>query len=260
MKFVLISTLFLLVTGLVEATISPMVCISAPAVTLQPGSIVSASLQPSPGKRCEAVLTFADSDFFPLRVDFKPISCLGSQEAQFVVPLEVPNGEAFILWRCADQSSPSCTQAMISGGSGDQNALDISQSGVISCIIPVATQTTLVTSIGPSTTVTEALTSTIISTSILPTNVVSPAPLTTANAISGNSAASTSTLTSTSASDANAVSITSGASSNMVIGTNLVPTAMRSIMTALSQASANMTERQLSWRITETITALCTSS
>ncbi|TVY14463.1 hypothetical protein LARI1_G009086 [Lachnellula arida] len=230
MKFLSLSTLFLLVTGFVDATISPVVCISAPAVTLQPGSIVSAR-------------------------------------------------------RCADQSSPSCTQAMISGGSGDQNALDISQSGVISCILPIATQTTLVTSIGPSTTVTEALTSTILSTSApstsaLSTNLVSAstfsisysslAPPTTSNAMSGNSAASTSTSTSTPASNANAVSVTSGASSNMVIGnpatasvssaTNLVPTAMGTIMTTLSQASAIMTERQLSWRITETITALCTSS
>ncbi|KAG4425798.1 hypothetical protein IFR04_001005 [Cadophora malorum] len=144
----------------------PVTCMSAPVTPLFPGLAVNARLD-SQGKRCEATLAFSNPDFFPVRFDFKAIECPGYEEAEFRVPQEVPNGDAFILWRCANQQSTICTQATITGGSEDANSIEFSQSGIIRCILPVATQTTLITVVEPSTTFTKTATSTILSTSVL---------------------------------------------------------------------------------------------
>ena len=50
------------------------------------------------GRLCEATLTFQNPDFLLVHFDFKPLTCLGFQQAEITIPQEVPNGDAFILW------------------------------------------------------------------------------------------------------------------------------------------------------------------
>ena len=50
------------------------------------------------GKRCEAILAFADPAVLPITWSFAPMSCVGSEVIEFTVPAGVPNGDAFVAW------------------------------------------------------------------------------------------------------------------------------------------------------------------
>lgn len=50
------------------------------------------------GKRCEAILGFADPAVLPITWSFGPVSCVGSEVIEFTVPAGVPNGDAFVAW------------------------------------------------------------------------------------------------------------------------------------------------------------------
>ncbi|KAH9204139.1 hypothetical protein DL95DRAFT_418491 [Leptodontidium sp. 2 PMI_412] len=92
----------------------PLVCLTNPRLSLRPGDVVSAEL-----------------------------SCMGTQSAEFTVPPDVPNGIAYVLWQCADQSTPSCTQAFISNGLENADTISPAQSGRITCPVPMPSQNTL---------------------------------------------------------------------------------------------------------------------
>ncbi|KAI9765388.1 MAG: hypothetical protein M1839_005510 [Geoglossum umbratile] len=47
---------------------------------------------------CEAIVTFSDPDFLPVRFGFQALKCPGLQQAEFAMPVEAPNGGASILW------------------------------------------------------------------------------------------------------------------------------------------------------------------
>jgi hypothetical protein len=94
------------------------------------------------------------------------------------VPMEAPNGKAFILWfvyaqfyqidkkligycrRCAGQDTPTCSYAYIDNGWSNPDTIDLDQIGTIECLIPTATVTTLLTLIRSGTTVIETKLST----------------------------------------------------------------------------------------------------
>ena len=82
------------------------------------------------------------------------------QEAEFTIPLEVPNGEAYLLWHCTGQYSPICNNIWITGGQDNLDSIVLDQNGTIACLVPTATMTTLATITGTSTTITEAISST----------------------------------------------------------------------------------------------------
>jgi hypothetical protein len=98
MSLLLLAQMLVLVIngGFVHAS-PPPICMSSPLYNVQPGSPISAQLD-SKGKRCEATVKFTNADFLPLHIDFPPLMCMGFQAAEFMLPREVPNGNAFILW------------------------------------------------------------------------------------------------------------------------------------------------------------------
>ena len=60
--------------------------------------LIQASVNNPFGKPCRATLKFSDANFLPVSFTFERVRCLGSQVAEFRVPLEAPNGDAFIFW------------------------------------------------------------------------------------------------------------------------------------------------------------------
>jgi len=50
------------------------------------------------GAPCEAMLIFSNQDFLPVTFNLQPITCLGYQQAEIVVPMEAPNGIVTIIW------------------------------------------------------------------------------------------------------------------------------------------------------------------
>ncbi|KAF8847341.1 hypothetical protein BDZ45DRAFT_754998 [Acephala macrosclerotiorum] len=233
--------------GLVAAN-APPICMESPLYTLSPGSIVSARLDAN-GMRCEATVLFSNVSFLPLHVDFQGVSCLGFQLANFTLPAQVPNGEAFILWKCAGQS-PMCNQAMISGGLEDSQNIVNDQFGTLECLIPIATQTTISTSIGSSTTATNSIVTTIFSTSnpissgmsssLITTPASSTASVTPASASSSTTSSGTSsgiTSSGTTSSGTTSSSIASFVNSNSMVTLTTTMVAPCTSMVATSKAS-----------------------
>ncbi|RYO97359.1 hypothetical protein DL765_011203 [Monosporascus sp. GIB2] len=74
-------------------------CISGPAFALEAGvSVLAAVINGDFTQRCAATVGFADPDFLPVSYSFESLPCSGRQVANFVLPKEVPNGEAYITW------------------------------------------------------------------------------------------------------------------------------------------------------------------
>ncbi|KAH8797850.1 hypothetical protein F5884DRAFT_149161 [Xylogone sp. PMI_703] len=133
----------------------PLVCLSSPVVPLEAGSAVVATIDNPQGHRCDAHLRFTDPDFLSVHFGFDFLKCAGSQTAQFNVPLDAPNGDAYIIWRCAGEGSRQCNHVSISNGRANPDTITYDQKGTIGCLVPTATFTTLSTVIASSSTLTE---------------------------------------------------------------------------------------------------------
>ncbi|RYP01924.1 hypothetical protein DL764_006019 [Monosporascus ibericus] len=136
---------------------SPGMCISGPSFALEAGvSVLAAVINGDFTQRCAATVGFADPDFLPVSYSFEPLPCSGRQVANFVLPKEVPNGEAYITWHCAGLT-PACNYAKVSGGLGNPS-MELQRQGTVGCVLEMLrTSTTFNTVTGPSSTLTEAL-------------------------------------------------------------------------------------------------------
>lgn len=128
---VLLAALLMSVTAAFEDW--PLVCISGPPMQLVAGTTnVSAINESLFGKKCRALLQFADPDFAPITYSFTPTtSCAGSRETSFLVPPSAPNGDARVIWQC--KRSSACSYAVVSNGTADRS-LAPEQNGTVACL------------------------------------------------------------------------------------------------------------------------------
>ncbi|KAI0163878.1 hypothetical protein GGR57DRAFT_268622 [Xylariaceae sp. FL1272] len=154
--------------------LAPALCLSGPVLSLHAGvSVVSVVVESEKIQQCIATTEFASIDFLPVTYSFTNFSCPGSHVASFVLPEDVPNGEAIITWRCAGLT-PRCDYVNITGGR-QRAPIDTQHTGTVGCVLEVVqTGTTLVTMAGPSSTEVRTLPTTLttLTTSVLavPTN------------------------------------------------------------------------------------------
>ncbi|KAI8626622.1 hypothetical protein F5Y19DRAFT_221897 [Xylariaceae sp. FL1651] len=128
---VLLVAMLVAVTGAFEDW--PLVCVSNPPMQLVAGTTnVSAINESLYGKKCRALLQFADPDFVPITYSFIPtIPCSGPRMASFLVPPGAPNGDARVIWQC--KQSSACSLAVVSNGTGDRT-LAPEQNGTMACL------------------------------------------------------------------------------------------------------------------------------
>lgn len=148
----------------ISATTPPSLCMVSPVATVTAGAPIIATVDNPQGRPCEAMLVFSDQDFLPVSFDLQPMECLGFQQAEISVPLEAPNGDVTVLWECAGGGVQGCSRLSIDGGSADIDDLIIQQTGTMECVVPVATLTTLTTSIRSTMTIVNAVVETVLST------------------------------------------------------------------------------------------------
>ncbi|KAL6913371.1 hypothetical protein FSST1_011131 [Fusarium sambucinum] len=91
-------------------------CTEEPALVLDAGSELSMKIRNAFGARCSAELVFAN-ELPSMTWYFEPAECVGSQLAQFSIPFDVPNGNAYITWQCEEEGTMSCNRIVISKGS-----------------------------------------------------------------------------------------------------------------------------------------------
>ncbi|KAL2273119.1 hypothetical protein FJTKL_04929 [Diaporthe vaccinii] len=88
-------------------------CLSTPPLPLVAGvSNISAIYDVSYWQQCRAFLSFAAEDFPTVTFTFGPKYCMGREVATFLVPADVPNGDAHLIWECSGLP-PTCIQASI---------------------------------------------------------------------------------------------------------------------------------------------------
>ncbi|KAI0976394.1 hypothetical protein F4678DRAFT_482589 [Xylaria arbuscula] len=140
----------------------PAVCVSDPPLQLDAGvSNVSAVVDDSFGRQCQATIYFSDPMFLPITYHFQNISCNGLAVTSFTVPTEVPNGVGCVVWQCAGPGLVTCNNVMISGGS-PKDVVQTNKNGTVGCILNTTRiQTTLVTVTSSSTTFTKVASSTL---------------------------------------------------------------------------------------------------
>jgi hypothetical protein len=104
-------------------------------------------------------LKFSNLDFPDLHFSFEFLTCLGDlQAAEFTIPLEVPNGDAYLLWHCTGNDPPTCNHIWITDGQENLDSVVLDQTGTIACLVPTATMTTLTTITGTSAITTQDIT------------------------------------------------------------------------------------------------------
>ncbi|KDN70499.1 hypothetical protein CSUB01_07944 [Colletotrichum sublineola] len=110
-------------------------CISEPPLMLVAGESTVQATSHSPfNQDCRAAIYFSNPAFPPITYPYGSGSChYGAEKASFLVPLGVPNGEAFVTWTCGTVAQ-ACLRAIISEGRGDQQ-LSALLEGNIDCEI-----------------------------------------------------------------------------------------------------------------------------
>ncbi|KAJ4248076.1 hypothetical protein NW762_012846 [Fusarium torreyae] len=117
-SFILLGQLVLLSQCAVSLMNFPSMCLLNP-IELDAGlSLISAKITDTHPGPCSVSFYFEDPAFLPITYNFKPLACDGAGLVNFVVPLGVPSGEAYITFQCAGQSQ-SCHRAFIVGGQSD---------------------------------------------------------------------------------------------------------------------------------------------
>ncbi|KAI1152488.1 hypothetical protein F4825DRAFT_418819 [Nemania diffusa] len=140
----------------------PAVCVSDPPIQLDAGvSNVSAIVDNTFGRQCQATIYFSDPMFLPITYHFDNISCDGLAVTSFRVPTEVPDGVGCVVWQCAGPNLVTCNNVIITGGSPD-DTVQRNQNGTVGCILNATQiQTTLVTVTSSSRTFTTVESSTL---------------------------------------------------------------------------------------------------
>ncbi|KAI0399795.1 hypothetical protein F4802DRAFT_533273 [Xylaria palmicola] len=148
----------------------PAVCVSEPPLLLDAGaSNVSAIIDGSFGRQCQATLYFSDPMFLPLTYHFDNISCDGLAVTTFSMPEGLPNGDGCVVWQCDGPELVTCNNMIVSGGSS-KDTLPRNRSGTIGCMLNTTqVQNPVVTATTSSRTFTKVATSTMttLSTSIV---------------------------------------------------------------------------------------------
>jgi hypothetical protein len=99
MKYIQLLSLFYLICNGASAVGNVESCTEDPALAVAAGSELSFKTRNTFGARCSAELTFID-DNPSMTWYFEAAECAGLQLAQLSVPLDVPNGIAYITWCC----------------------------------------------------------------------------------------------------------------------------------------------------------------
>ncbi|KAK8070345.1 hypothetical protein PG994_006961 [Apiospora phragmitis] len=159
---------------------TPRACLEQPPMQLVAGSSVQVSINNGLGKPCSASLVFTDDNFLPVVFSFGRLPCMGTQVAAFDIPIQAPNGDAYLFWKCAGQSAPTCTKAVITNGANNPELIASDQEGKMGCIQEGSSLlTSLFTSVSGSSTFVEPVVSTrqSLSTTFLDTNTHSTSTL-----------------------------------------------------------------------------------
>ncbi|KAM5357283.1 hypothetical protein ACJZ2D_016420 [Fusarium nematophilum] len=98
----------------------PDLCITEPPLLLVAGESTVQATNHNPIRwDCRAVIHFSNPAFAPITYPYGAGSCYsGSENASFLVPPGVPNGDAFVTWACGVYTQ-ACVRAIISKGCGD---------------------------------------------------------------------------------------------------------------------------------------------
>ncbi|KFY50564.1 hypothetical protein V495_00173 [Pseudogymnoascus sp. VKM F-4514 (FW-929)] len=134
------------IVALAASQEAPAMCMTSPISTLAAGDVTQASVWNPIGRSCQATLSFADDNFLPVHFDTRPNTCLGAQLMELTIPNEIPNGEAFLSWRCAGDVASLCSLVMLVGGQSDVGRLALAQTASLVCEVLPTTLATLTTS------------------------------------------------------------------------------------------------------------------
>ncbi|KAJ8062045.1 hypothetical protein OCU04_009825 [Sclerotinia nivalis] len=143
--------------GLAYTLGAPSTCMLSPLIPIKAGDKLVTGIENTISGPCELILLFSDDDFLPVTFAFEPIACSAFQKAEISIPPEVPIGPATLLWQCAGQQATGCVRVSLEGGSGNFDLLNIQQSGTVSCLMPTATYTSLLTITQRSTTMVSSM-------------------------------------------------------------------------------------------------------
>ncbi|APA09331.1 hypothetical protein sscle_05g041010 [Sclerotinia sclerotiorum 1980 UF-70] len=151
------TTGFVFLAGLACTLGAPSACMLSPLISIKAGDKLVTGIENTLSGPCELILLFSDDDFLPVTFAFEPIACSAFQKAEISIPLEVPIGPATLLWQCVGQQATGCIRASLEGGSGNFDLLNIQQSGTVTCLMPTATYTSLLTITQQSTTMVSSI-------------------------------------------------------------------------------------------------------
>ncbi|KAK1657728.1 hypothetical protein BDP55DRAFT_734656 [Colletotrichum godetiae] len=146
---------FIFFVALIPSVLSingfPAICTWDPPISVEAGASLSARIDNPWGGRCTATLRLTDSEFLPINWSFEAIQCTDFELAQLSVPVDLPNGDAYIIWQCAGQAALTCSHVEIKNGRGNIGAVSLDQSGTVGCVSSTRqTLTTLITRTNPA--------------------------------------------------------------------------------------------------------------
>ncbi|KFY04138.1 hypothetical protein V491_09461 [Pseudogymnoascus sp. VKM F-3775] len=131
---------------------APAICMTSPIITLTAGEVAEASVWNPIGRTCQATLSFADDNFLPVHFNTRPNICPGAQQMELTIPMEVPNGEAFLSWLCSGDDTGLCLRVMLVEGQSDIEGLVLSQTASLVCETATTTLVTMTRSSSATTT------------------------------------------------------------------------------------------------------------
>ncbi|CZR55719.1 uncharacterized protein PAC_05607 [Phialocephala subalpina] len=178
------STFITFVTFAAAGTASPpTICMLSPLATITAGQPITASLDNPQGRPCSAT-QLGVWVISKLRLPSQWRCPMAMSPSYGTQDHSAYHARTNSVRDCAGGGTQSCTRASIIGGLVDVEGLDAQLTGTVECVLPIATVTTLSTSILGSSTILEAAVETVFSTSI---------PVTTSSSNSVMTATATST-------------------------------------------------------------------
>ncbi|KAI8963083.1 hypothetical protein F5Y11DRAFT_170270 [Daldinia sp. FL1419] len=114
-------------------TFLPDLCISTSSITLDADrSVMSATIDDGFGWRCVAIMSFSNLDFPSVSYSFELVPCSGQQITSILVPLDAPDGEAYVTWQCSGLA-PVCSYVNIIRGS-ENRSMELQVHGTAGCV------------------------------------------------------------------------------------------------------------------------------
>ncbi|GJD05413.1 hypothetical protein ColKHC_14238 [Colletotrichum higginsianum] len=98
MKFFNLISFVALIPSVLSMNGFPAICTWDPPISVEAGASLSARIDNPWAGRCTANLRFADSEFLPINWSFNAIQCADFELAQLSVPVDLPNGDSYIIW------------------------------------------------------------------------------------------------------------------------------------------------------------------